>query len=292
MFCTSKPLLKAQMLSLCLCADSQLSRFDPFTLSSQMSMELLVDGLGPAAQTFFQNWENGDYKEIAEWDGVTVNADGDVQEISWRIWSAVPVRSMSGTFDFRYLPRNLQKLYLVGVSCECTLDFAALPDQLTSLRLSRCDFTGSVDLAAFPSSIIEIEVEGSCWEKIAMCGTVDLTRLPPNLEHLSLRFTQLSGTIDLAHLNPMLKRLYLTYSAFSGSVTFENLPATLCTLGLNNNALSGEIDLFGVSDTLKELNINGNNFSGTLDLNKVPQTLRVTHGGSSLEDSFTIIERK
>ena len=259
-------------------------------------MELLVDGLSPHTKKAFQD-ENGDYKEIAEWEGVTSSADGDVHEIEWQD-STISVECMNGTFDSHYLPRTLKRLNLEKVKCQCTLNFAALPDYLMSFRIAECSFVGSVDLGVFPASSVDIEIRGSTWNDspARFTGTVDLTRLPPDLEILSLRYTLLSGTIDLEHLNTKLEWLLLTYSAFSGSVTFNNLPATLSRLDLNNNALSGEIDLYGVPDTLEEINIAGNYFSGVLDLTKVPETLDVTHkdlfGSKNVESSLTIIERK
>ena len=286
------------MLSFCLSADLPLSRFDPSTLSAQASMELLVEGLGTMTKKHFQE-ENGEYKDLAEWKGVTLRTDGDVYKISWNAWSGIPVEAMRGTFDFRYLPRTLFELCLEGVKCQCTLDFAALPDQVTSLRLSYCYFTGSVDLAAFPASITEIEIQGDPWgQGPGLTGSVDLTRLPPRLKVLNIRDTQISGTINLEHLNPTLEKLRLNDNNFSGSVTFNNLPATLRDIQLSNNVFCGEIDLSGVPTTLEELNITGNDFSGTLDLSKVPFTLRVMHmenlfwSKGANNSKLTIIDRE
>ena len=62
------------------CADDGIGRFDRSMLSQQEFMELFIFGLNESEKIC---GSRDDPDDLCEWEGVTCNADGEVEEFEW-----------------------------------------------------------------------------------------------------------------------------------------------------------------------------------------------------------------
>ena len=268
---------KIKMFTLFSAVDSALSRFSPSQLTSQTSMELLVEGFSSESQAFFKDGD--EYKSnLLDWPGLTLNADGDVTNIEWNEWSTVSSAHLSGKFDTRYLPAFLENLCLSGTRFTGSFDFSALPKGLKYINLSSCAFTGSMDLTALPEDLTDFLVIGNSWGACSgFSGTIDLCHLPQKLTQLIIRRTQVEGKISLQNLPNTLVKIQLDQNYLEGSLSLANLPSSLVSLDISRNDFFGEIDLGKVPTGLLMMDIHGNDFWGTIDLNAIKQDLNVEY---------------
>ena len=94
------------------------ARFDPHSMNEQTRMELLVDHLFDSGR--FKD-ATGDFKDIAEWRGVTMNIDDDaIKKIDWGIepdWIHIGQGESKelwpgGSINLKFTPLSLTHLLL------------------------------------------------------------------------------------------------------------------------------------------------------------------------------------
>jgi len=219
---------------------SHLGKIDKSSFSQQTLMELFLDGI-----TKNKNIICGDCdtpKPVAEWRGVTTNADGEVTMFR-TIYCA-----LFGTPQLQWLPESVTKLDMTKNLLTGTLDLSVLPESLECLVLADNKFSGEIALESLHQR---------------MCV-------------LNLGMNQLSGSLKLESLPDNLKELYLDFNSFSGTVCLTNLPASMISLSINDNKLHGGVDLTRLPDGLASLFLGTNGFCGETDFSQLPfQTLKL-----------------
>ena len=276
------------MLKILSTVDTALGRFDPSQLTSQASMELLVEGFSEESQGFFK--KDGEFiSDLNLWPGIETHADGEVERISWRYFTVLQ-RPLSGTFVVRYLPEKLENLYLTNGNFTGSFEFEYLPSGLKNLSLDKCKFSGSIRLTNLPKDMRDFIVKGPDYgKKSEFMGTIDLSCLPRNLVILCIRQTLVEGSITLSSLPDTLSRLQLDHNSLAGTLSFESLPSSLSYINVSQNAFFGEISLVNVPPSLREVIVYGNDFWGVIDLSAVEQQLEVSYSSYSSNVGLKVI---
>ena len=217
----------------CLTAESDhIGRFDPSLLIQQARMELLVQHL-PNKHRLYT--DEGDFKPISEWPGVTVNANDEVTNIV-RPWNAGDL--YAGTVEFQWLPATVETISLVYGAVE-----------------------GIFRAIDFPRKTTEIVITGN-----KLTGCIETANLPDNLRELNLMSNRISGTINLCTLPNSLESLALARNSITGKIDLQHLPQALCALNIRSNALSGGLIARNLPSHLQKVNISSNNFFGNLEV--------------------------
>ena len=110
-------------------------------------------------------------------------------------------------------------------------------------------------------------------EVCSFSGEVDLTVLPPALEHLALSRNDFKGGIDLSSLPASLRRLDLRNNYLTGEVALDCLPASLEQLLLYDNMFFGEVDLSALNVQKRiriHLNLGANSFTRYIPQGELP----------------------
>ena len=312
------------MLHIIATADPFLGKFDQLSLSDQTSMELLVQCFDKAVQNRYQD-EEGNFRDISEWNIAKCNDKGavtvlnlpgpdesgegfsDDEEYYYEseddyarhatlagsfetkyvprqlIKLDIQTCSLFGTFDVNALPASIENLTVEDVRLmDGPFDFGNLPERSECVRVINSGFSGSVDLTGLPQGLVYLVVTRNRFS-----GEVDLTKLPPKLKHLNLARSSLSGPINVTKLSSAMEAVILSNNAFVGSLDLSALPEGISGLNVGDNQLSGTLDVSALPKGMKELHLYQNAFSGVLDLNQVPKTLSVR-----LKLQFSMFRRK
>ena len=75
---------------------------------------------------------------------------------------------------------------------------------------------------------------------LGLNGSVDLTKLPPNLKELSLDSNKLAGHLDLTKLPSSLEELFLSDNSFT-TISISALPKPFARFDISGNKLRGVI---------------------------------------------------
>ena len=234
--------------------DHALGRLDYDGLSEQGRMEILIDGACPEFKAIVSD-ENMAFKDVAEWPGVTSNADGHITEIEidYEIYEA-----MDGTAHLDFLPPNLTNCDMAQMKARGTLETAKLPQNLIKFAIDLNYFHGVVDFSALPKNI---ELFNIAYNNFS--GSCDLTKLPETLKHILLSSNRFSGEVNLTNLPPQMEIIFLSSNNFTGELCLDYLPETLEELFLHKNKFSGKFQLLQPPQALQELDAHGNSFAET-----------------------------
>ena len=248
--------------------ESALGRFDHLTMNQQALMEAVVE-----QATFkkgFQD-EKGNYLDLSEWNGVTINAvSQEVTEIHWS------PREASGTLVLRWLPRSVRILTVAGPvifygmtqNVALTCDFTDISAPLEKVHISKVSVV--VRFALLPEGLETLSLH-DC----RICGFLSLKDLPRTLRHLNMpqggKF--LTGILDLRDAPKGLVLLAVTTSGISALFGLDFAPQTLKEINIKNNPLGGPIDLTAIAPSITNLSFPTCGITGSIDLTSLPGDL-------------------
>jgi len=163
-----------------------LGRVDYGNMCDQQKMEKLVEGVEEVS-FFMHDVDEGEFKEIANWPGVTSEENGDiVLEIDWRF------KFLRGTMDLSWMPSMVTYFDISANFISGTLNAAALPRTLKHINIGSNKFSGTVDWELIPSNVEYVRLSLNQFK-----GSVDLNVLPSTLKTLNVNrntFTSVSGS--------------------------------------------------------------------------------------------------
>ena len=253
--------------------DHTLGRLDYDGLSDQARMEILIDGACPDFKAIVSD-ENTAFKDVADWPGVTSNADGQVTEINFSPFGGLRTRienAIDGTVHLEFLPPNLTHCDMPQMQARGTLETAKLPQSLVNFAIDVNDFHGTVDFAALPKSIELFNISHDNFS-----GRCDLTHLPSTLKYLLLSSNRFSGEVNLTSLPTQMRYISLSSNSFTGELCLDHLPETLRELSLFKNQFSGNFQLRRLPLALQGLEAHENSFAGTAVLDSALGTIGVS----------------
>ena len=101
-------------------------------------------------------------------------------------------------------------------------------------------------------------------QRIHMCGTIDTSVLPLQLEILDVPENILGGTLSFKAFPRSLKEIYLFENCFIGSCVLEDLPEGLTVFCASRNGFSGELAFVSVPPKMTELYLDDNELTGSI----------------------------
>ena len=158
-------------------------------LSQQDLMELFIFGLNEPEKIC---GNRDDPEDVCEWDGVTCNADGEVEEFQWNNKHD----NGTGTVGFEFLPWSMKTLRMFINALSGTIQLADLPGKMEVVDISFNNLIGCLDLDRLPAAVRSVYLSG-----IKFTGDISLENLPKGLETLSLLDNQLSANPTKGHLS-------------------------------------------------------------------------------------------
>ncbi|KNH05842.1 leucine-rich repeat, partial [Perkinsela sp. CCAP 1560/4] len=197
------------------CVDDGIGKFDRSMLCQQDLMELFIFGLNKPEKIC---GSRADPADVCEWEGITCNDDGEVEEFEWICKN----RHGTGIVGFESLPCSMKTLRMFWNALSGTIRLADLPEKMEELSLSCNQLTGSLDLDGLPATVRELGLGNN-----KFTGEVSFEKLPKCLKQLRLSQNQLSGTICLTCLPPALEVMCLYMNNFEGSLDFARLPKSI-----------------------------------------------------------------
>ena len=248
--------------------DPALGRLDPMLLSNQAMMELLIQGCTDASKAMLQD-ANGEYEEYTAWD--IVQSAHEDESIFF-----MPDIHLEGTLSFEFLPRTTKGVY-IGLHFSAwfpllfgTLETAALPQCLGEFIAKWQGFTGTVDLRKLPPNLQTLNIYSNKFS-----GSADLTALPGPLNTLNIGKNKLSGSVNLEKLPETLTTLEMEENQLCGTLTLDKLPEALSKLCAFRNKFTGDVVIDNLSEKLKHLNLENNALHGSVILKVSHNSLRV-----------------
>ena len=110
------------------CADDGIGKFDRSMLSQQDLMELFIFGLNEPEKIC---GSLDDPDDVCEWEGVTCNADGEVEEFVWKHY----FEDGTGTIGFEFLPWSMKIVRMLYNALSGTIQLADLPGKMEAVNL-------------------------------------------------------------------------------------------------------------------------------------------------------------
>ena len=157
----------------------------------QTLMEMVIAGL--VNQSRLQD-ENGGYKDIENWNGMTFNDANEVTHVEWRDYHNKQFPH-GGTLELKWLPRTVEIFALPGSGIEGTVEMALLPRRLRNLFVQRNRLTGALDMTQLPPTVNELIMQSNRFS-----GSLDFTRLPGSLTYMYLFRNDFIGTVRVGEL--------------------------------------------------------------------------------------------
>ena len=204
--------------------ESALGRFGRDSMTDQHRMEFLMESV--SSTIVFKN-EEGYFKDVCDWSGVTCDEHSVVTGIDWRIYPLF----RGGTIDLSFLPEKLTEFGLKRQRMHGRLPAADMPGEMRRLVLADNLFAGEVEWEFLPGTLEEMLLDENFFS-----GSVDLAHMPAALVSLGLSSNRFSGSIDITELPRGLARLYLNDNKLSQPrITVANIPqAAECYIFTDN----------------------------------------------------------
>ena len=206
-------------------------------------MELLIGDLKETLQYKILT-DDGDFKDVCDWEGVQCNSAGNVTKVEMASYASP--------------------------ECGETLNLAFMPPHVTFFSFSMNSVRGTLDTQSLPAGLRILRVT----QTLLMSGSIETKHLPRGLTELDLELNAFDGELDLNALPPALVLLNVLFNKFTGSVNMKKLPATLSSLFIGGNQFFGGLDFSSLAESIEDIDVCNNRFSGSFVLTNVPPRLR------------------
>ena len=211
--------------------DPSLGRLNYESLSDQVLMEMLIDGMSEDEKEWYQD-DNGNFLDVCQWNaglGEFKCANDRVSRIRFE-----GSEFSEKQFPFEFTPPLVTHFEIIGCSIHGTLNTLYLPRTLIVFEANLTELHGSLNFSALPDTLVTFDVHENNFS-----GEVNLNNLPVALENLDVSHNNLSGSIDIERLPPSLATVDLSSNGFTGDFRLLSFPQTLLTLIIMNCPLSG-----------------------------------------------------
>ena len=248
---------------ICLASDAHhIGRFDPSLLTQQARMELLVQNSRDKSAVCT---DDGSFKDIADWPGITLNGNGDVIVIA----RPSRVDLYAGEVDFQWLPETVGAISLYDSGIEGLFRAAAFPPSMTEMTIVGNHLTGSISTAELPWKLQDLNLSEN-----DIGGTIDLCTLPDSLYTLVLNKNVITGTINLQNMPQRMRKLEISDNMLRGDLIVRNIPPTLMRVNLSKNRFWGNLVIEdNAFESLRWLSVAKNNFASVQFEGSVPETV-------------------
>ena len=213
--------------------DSDLGKFDHFSLPDQDLMEMMIAKTPPQEQIRFKNIK-GEFLDVCRWSIVKCDEEKNV----------VSIQS----------PKQRPTALDIGI-----VDLSCIPQSVKTFALPSARMRGKIETQSLPRGLTHIRVDHN-----TLFGTIGWEGLPQQLQSLLLRQNALIGSVHLQVLPRDLRTLDISDNNFTGTVSFDSLPQRIKSVDMSCNALTGEFQMLDPPVSLKRLRAKHNNFQGTI----------------------------
>ena len=210
---------------LILTVDQSLGRVDFGSLSDQMLMEMLIEGLTEESKKAYQD-AHGMFLDVCVWPGVSCNEEEQVVRMQ-------NVSRGEGTLFLSNLPPNMTDFVSLSAQLSGTLETSALPQTMQEFCIGFNNFHGTVDFSSFPANLRSIDIHRN-----EFSGSVNLENLPQSMTNIGINENKFSGTLCFKRLPPNLQILCISENAFTGDFHLENIPESLFIFDAWSNAFN------------------------------------------------------
>ena len=230
-------------------------KVDPFDVSSQVKMELLISGIPDT--TRFRD-KAGTFLDIKEWTGVSLDEDGDVISIRWASMFS-RIFPKGGKIDLKWIPRTVERIEISGDNLEGVFNASDFTDSMVSLAIVKNQIRGSIHFGHLPRKLTILRLDMN-----ELQGSIDLRGIQSPLWSIALCNNLLEGSVDLTSLKDPLNSLFIANNQLSGSVDLSMLPQSLTQLQLMGNKLCGTLQLVNLPKSLFMIDASRNDFSAAI----------------------------
>ena len=208
--------------------DPYLGRLDYDSLTDQMRMEILFDGMDEKHKGILQD-EHQNYRDVCDW-GIITCTDSRVQAVEMRQWNFHEIQ-----FPFPFLPPHIENFTMGQCKLYGTLETADLPLSLAKFSVPANSLFGTLHFKGFPVNLTDIDIGSNNFT-----GSCLLADLPRKLIVFKAYANKFSGELSLENLPPDMTDLNLYKNLLTGSVVFPKLPDSLTRLDMRYNAFEGD----------------------------------------------------
>ena len=237
--------------------DPNLGRVEKQSLPQQSLMEMLIADV--ADKEPFMN-EDGSFREISLWPGVSLNNDGEVTEVDWE-YSMGNLKTQAGHLHWQWIPETAENFFAPYCELYGSVDLNELPTKLVEFSVFHNNLSGSVRLDCLPQSLELLDLSENKFE-----GSVDCSGLPQSMNVLYLNNNQLSGSIHLSALPDGLEEFNASKNKLSGSFQLCPVPASLRGFYLHSNELEGEVVIGALPAGTRVIQLRSNQISSVVDV--------------------------
>ena len=256
--------------------DTTLGRVNRNDITQQSRLELLIEDLLDKSR--FHD-KDGFYKDVCEWDGVTLDVENLVVGILWASMNTA-FFPQGGSLDLQWIPETAVSFTVYKAGIAGNFDVKYLPRHIQLFDLAQNTFTGDVDLTHLPSTVRGIFLGNNC-----LTGTLDFTMLPLSLRKLYLQENQFTGSINLIGLTDTIEELSVAGNQLSGTLNLSELPNSMQVLILEENKFKGSLRI-KLSEHIQIVILKKNNFFGTVVVDGTPEAQFFVDGRDTAISSF------
>ena len=219
--------------------DPSLGRVDMHSLTDQMRMEILVEGMVEVDKIRLQD-ENGNFRDVCHWGR-------DIECIKKRV--------MRIYFSYRMFHAE-------------QFPFAVIPPLVENFCVNGSNLHGTLDPSCLPANIIRFEASEN-----RLHGSIDWKAFPRNLRNIDIRLNAFTGSVILGDLPDSIKIFIASVNKFTGEISMNELPTDMEYLELGSNKLEGSLDIQSLPPNMEGFNLANNCFSGEFRLMDLPPGL-------------------
>ena len=239
---------------LVLLIDPALGRADPSSLSDQILVDILFDGMGRDKARFQDS--NGDLEDVCKWDNSYRSEISCENDRVTRIkLMKLPFKAVQ--FPFDYIPALVEDFVVKECQIHGTLSASYLPPDLITFDVTLNRLFGEINFANFPRKLQQI-----CLTYNAFSGSCSLDDLTETLKKIDVKGNRFTGEVSLNNLPKNLEYLNMQQNGFTGPISINRLPRPMRTLNMSVNAFSGDFKLLDVPPYLRSIYIGANPMSG------------------------------